>query len=55
MKKVLPRLLKIPNLVLMGNNNLPKVPIFSFVIRTFNGKILHPNFVTQLMGDLFGI
>ena len=52
---MLPRLLKIPNLVLMGNNNLPKVPIFSFVIRTINGKILHPNFVTQLMGDLFGI
>lgn len=55
MRKVLPRLLKIPNLVLMGNNNLPKVPIFAFVIRTFNGKILHPNFVTQLLGDLFGI
>ena len=55
MKKVLPRLLKIPNLILMGNNSLPKVPIFAFVIRTFNGKILHPNFVTQLLGDLFGI
>jgi len=39
----------------MGNNNLPKVPIFTFVIRTFNGKLLHPNFVSQLMGDLFGI
>lgn len=46
MKKVLDRLLKVPNLVLMGNNKLPKVPIFAFVIRTFNGKILHPNFVT---------
>ena len=55
MKKVLPRLTKIPNLVLMGNNNLPKVPIFAFVIRTLDGKILHPNFVTQLLGDLFGI
>lgn len=46
MKKVLPRLLNIPNLVLMGNNSLPKVPIFAFVIRTIHGKILHPNFVT---------
>ena len=55
MKKVLPRLLKIPNLILMGNNNLPKVPIFAFVVRTIQGKILHPNFVTQLLGDLFGI
>ena len=54
-ENVLPRLLKIPNLILMGNNNLPKVPIFAFVIRTINGKVLHPNFVTQLMGDLFGI
>jgi len=39
----------------MGNHHLPKVPIFAFVIRTVNGKLLHPNFVTQLLGDLFGI
>jgi len=44
--KVLPKLLKIPNLILMGNQNLPKVPIFAFVIRTIHGKVLHPNFVT---------
>ena len=55
MQKVIPRLTKIPNLVLMGNNNLPKVPIFAFVIRTLDGKVLHPSFVTQLLGDLFGI
>ena len=39
----------------MGNNSLPKVPIFAFIVRTIQGKILHPNFVTQLLGDLFGI
>lgn len=55
MKKVLPRLLKIDNLFLLGNNNLPKVPIFSFIIRSRFGKILHPHFVTSLLNDLFGI
>ena len=53
--KVLARLSKIPNLYLLGNNNLPKVPIFSFIIKTRQGKILHPFFVTSLMSDLFGI
>lgn len=54
-KKVLPRFLDIDNLILMGNHHLPKVPIFAFVIKAQNGKLLHPNFVTQLLGDLFGI
>ncbi len=40
---------------LLGNNNLPKVPIFTFIIKTVNGKILHPHFVTSLLNDLFGI
>ncbi len=49
------RLLKMENLVLLGNNLLPKVNIFSFLIRSRFGKILHPNFVTSLLNDLFGI
>ena len=40
---------------LLGNNKLAKVPIFSFVIKSKNGKILHSNYVTQLLSDLFGV
>lgn len=54
-KKTIDRLLSIKNLVLLGNNNLPKVNIFSFLIRSRYGKLLHPNFVTSLLNDLFGI
>jgi selenocysteine lyase/cysteine desulfurase len=54
-KKTIDRLLNIKNLVLLGNNNLPKVNIFSFLIRSRFGKLLHPNFVTSLLNDLFGI
>lgn len=49
------RLSQIPNLYLLGNNNLPKVPIFTFIIKTRYGKILHPFFVTSLLNDLFGV
>ena len=49
------RLSQIENLYLLGNNTLPKVPIFSFMIKTRYGKLLHPFFVTSLLNDLFGI
>ena len=45
----------IPNLVLLGNNAAQKIPIFSFVIKITQGKLLHPNFVTTLLSDMFGI
>lgn len=51
----LERLSNIDNLYLLGNNRLPKVAIFSFIVKTRYGKILHPFFVTSLMNDLFGI
>ena len=41
-KKAMRRFSKIPNLLLLGNNYLPKVPIFSFVISTKDGKVLNP-------------
>ena len=50
-----PRLLGIRNLFLAGNNYLPKVTIWSFVIKTRYGKLLHPNYLTALLNDLFGI
>lgn len=54
-ERILARLLSIPNLFLLGNNKLAKVPIYSFIIKSRFGKILHPNFVTSLLNDLFGI
>lgn len=45
-ERVLKRLSAIDNLFLLGNNSLPKVSIWSFVIKSKFGKILHPNFVT---------
>ena len=41
--------------MVLGNNHLPKVPIYSFIIRSRTGKLLHFNFVTSLLNDLFGI
>ena len=54
-KRVIEGLLKIPNVMVLGNNRLPKVPIYSFIIRSRTGKLLHFNFVTSLLNDLFGI
>lgn len=53
--KVNARLRQIKNLFLLGNNELPKVAIYTFVIKSKLGKILHPNFVCSLLSDLFGI
>jgi len=30
------------------------IPIYAFVIK-FNGRLFHPNFVSALLNDLFGI
>jgi hypothetical protein len=53
--KVISRLSKIENLFLLGNNNLSKVPIYTFIFKTRHGKMLHHMFVTSLLSDLFGI
>jgi len=54
-KRVTDRLLKIPNLFLLGNNRLAKIPIYSFLIKSTFGKFLHPYYVAALLNDLFGI
>ena len=47
---------KIPNLILLGNLEVKRLPIFSFLIRNeATGLYLHHNFVTKLLNDLFGI
>lgn len=47
-------LMNIPNLFLLGEKTTTKIPIFSFVIK-FSGRLLHFNFVSSLLNDLFGI
>ena len=45
-----------PNLILLGHENSNKLPIFSFVIRhAASGRLLHHNYVSVLLNDLFGI
>jgi selenocysteine lyase/cysteine desulfurase/tRNA(Ile)-lysidine synthase TilS/MesJ len=48
------RLAKIPNLYVLGCTNAARIPIYSFVIK-FAGRLLHYNFVSALLNDLFGI
>ncbi|EGD77049.1 aminotransferase [Salpingoeca rosetta] len=45
---------KNPNIVLLGNQTLPKLTITSIVIRV-GKRYLHHNFVVALLNDLFGI
>ena len=47
----------IPNLIVLGNmHNLDRLPIFSFVIKhEKSDRLLHHNFVSVLLNDLFGI
>ena len=44
------------NLVLLGSTTVPRLPIFSFLIRNpIAGVFLHHNYVCALLNDLFGI
>jgi len=54
-KNALSRLYKVQNLILLGNNDIPKVSIYSFNVQSRFGKLLHFNFITSLLNDLFGI
>ncbi|KAL6076822.1 Selenocysteine lyase/cysteine desulfurase [Balamuthia mandrillaris] len=43
-----------PNIKILGNLNVPRLPIISFLIK-HKEKYLHHNFLTALLNDLFGI
>lgn len=43
-----------PNIRVLGGENRHRLPIFSFQVTNGN-RVLHHNFVTALMNDLFGI
>jgi len=45
-----------PNLVVLGNKDANRIPIYSFVIRhPESNRFLHHNYVSGLLNDLFGI
>ena len=47
----------VPNIFILGQKqleNIPHIPIYSFVI-SYDGKLFHPNYICQLLNDLFGI
>jgi len=48
------RLVAMPNVELLGSNDLPRLPILSLRIRV-GTRYLHYGFVTALLNDLFGI
>ncbi|XP_041358893.1 uncharacterized protein LOC121375484 [Gigantopelta aegis] len=44
------------NLVILGNLNVPRLPVFSFLIyHPETGRFLHYNFVSAVLNDVFGI
>ena len=44
------------SLLLLGNAEAPRLPIFSFLVRhPGSGLYLHPSFVSALLNDLFGV
>ncbi|KAJ8297700.1 hypothetical protein KUTeg_024231 [Tegillarca granosa] len=46
----------VPNLVLLGNLEVPRLPVFSFLIyHPHSGRFLHHNYVAAILNDLFGI
>ncbi len=44
-----------PNIEILGNLDADRLSIVSFVVRGFQGRYLHHNFVVALLNDLFGI
>ena len=47
---------KNPTIFVLGNHAAERVPIFSFVtMHSDTGKLVHHNFISTLLSDLFGI
>ncbi len=49
------RLRRHPRIDLLGNLDAPRLAILSFLLRTGDGRTLHPRLVVRLLNDLFGI
>lgn len=45
-----------PCIFILGSHTAPRVPIFSFLtLHPLTGKLIHHNFISTLLSDLFGI
>lgn len=45
-----------PTIYIMGNHNAHRVPIFSFLTKhEESGRLVHHNFISTLLSDLYGI
>jgi len=55
-EKIYNKLKHIKNLHILSDfdNKTPHIPIFSFLI-SFKGKLFHPNYISALLNDIFGI
>ena len=55
-EKIFNKLKKIKNLHILSDFDYktPHIPIFSFLI-SFKGKLFHPNYISALLNDIFGI
>jgi selenocysteine lyase/cysteine desulfurase len=54
-RSAITRLRRHPRVELLGNLDAPRLAILSFLVRTADGKYLHPRLVVRLLNDLFGI
>ena len=55
-RKAVSKWRSVESLVLLGNLDVPRLPIFSFLVRhPHTGLFLHHNFVCAVLNDLFGI
>ncbi|XP_006814971.1 uncharacterized protein LOC100377968 [Saccoglossus kowalevskii] len=44
------------NLIILGNVDVPRLPVFSFLIRhPTTGQYLHHNFICAILNDVFGV
>jgi selenocysteine lyase/cysteine desulfurase len=54
-RSAIARLRRHPRIELLGNLDVPRLAILSFLVRTADGNYLHPRLVVRLLNDLFGI
>ena len=55
-EKIYNKLKNIKNIHILSDfdNKTPHIPIYSFLI-SFKGKLFHPNYISALLNDIFGI
>jgi selenocysteine lyase/cysteine desulfurase len=54
-RSAIERLRRHPRIELLGNVDAPRLAILSLLVRTADGRYMHPRLVVRLLNDLFGI